>query len=136
MVNQQRRLFWPFVGPALILYGVVFGVPIVLSVLYSFGSVGNSGATADRHLRPLCRGVQGSFLLELGQEHADLRGREHRRDVHSGRFYRVVPRPGGPAAAVFRVLVFAPVVVSVLVASLAWKFLLNPSWGLVNHQIA
>jgi ABC-type sugar transport system permease subunit len=35
----------------------------------------------------------------------------------------------------FRVLVFAPVVMSSLVVSLIWKFIYNPNWGLLNQTL-
>lgn len=130
--QQQRRLFWPFVAPALVLYALVFLVPIVLSVLYSFGSVGSSG-------QPHITGF--SHYADAFQDHFFWRSVKNTL-IYAGESTVVMFIPALFVAwclsqvirlrRFFRVVVFAPVVVSVLVASLAWKFLLNPSWGLID----
>jgi ABC-type sugar transport system permease subunit len=134
-LRAQRRVFWPFLLPALILFAAVFVGPIVLNVLYSFGSVGSSG-------QPQLTGVSHySDALHDRQFLSALRNTL----VYSAESTVILFVPAVFLAwclaqirvlrRFFRVVVFAPVVISVLVASLVWKFLLDPSWGLLNTTL-
>lgn len=130
--RAQRRIFWPFLLPALILFVVVFLGPMLLSVLYSFGSVGSSG---QPHLEGL-----GHYREAFGDRTfwSSLKNTL----IYSAESTVILFIPAIVLAwclaqvrrwrRFFRVLVFAPVVVSVLVASLVWKFLLNPTWGFID----
>jgi ABC-type sugar transport system permease subunit len=128
-VRAQRRLFWPFVVPALVLFVIVFIGPIVLSVLYSFGDVGSSGQPLLRNLDHY-RHAFGDRVFWSSLKNTL---------IYSAESTIVLFVPAIFLAwclaqvrrwrRFFRVVVFAPVVISVLVASLVWKFLLNPTFG-------
>jgi ABC-type sugar transport system permease subunit len=130
--RAQRRLFWPFLIPALVLFAGVFLGPIVLNVLYSFGDVGSSG-------QPQITGL--SHYGDAFGDHVFWSSLEHTL-IYAGESTVILFVPALFLAwclaqvsrwrRFFRVMVFAPVVVSILVASLVWKFLLNPTWGLVD----
>ena len=127
--RAQRRLFWPFLLPALVLFAAVFLGPIVLNILYSFGSVGSSGqpqlsgtahyaqALSDHQFwstlkNTLIYSVESTIVLFVPAVFLAWCLAQ----------VRVLRR-------FFRVVLFAPVTISMLVASLVWKFLLNPTWG-------
>lgn len=130
--RAQRRLFWPFLIPSLVLFAGVFLGPIVLNVLYSFGDVGSSG-------QPQIKGL--SHYGDAFGDHVFWSSLEHTL-IYAGESTVILFVPAVFLAwclaqvrrwrRFFRVMVFAPVVVSILVASLVWKFLLNPTWGLVD----
>lgn len=132
LARAQRRLFWPFLIPALVLFAGVFLGPIVLNVLYSFGDVGASG-------QPQITGL--SHYGDAFGDDVFWSSLEHTL-IYAGESTVILFVPALFLAwclaqvrrwrRFFRVMVFAPVVVSILVASLVWKFLLNPTWGLVD----
>lgn len=130
--RAQQRLLWPFLLPAVILFAAVFLGPIVLSILYSFGGVGSSG-------QPELHGLN-HWSAALGDQHfwSSLKNTV----IFAGESTVILFLPAIFLAwclsrvrrlqRFYRIMVFAPVVVSMLVASLIWKFLLNPSWGFVD----
>lgn len=128
----RRRLFWPFVLPAFALYTIVLFLPMVQTVFYSFTDrslkaasrfVGLKNYTAAFHdpffwmsmRHTLVYTVLSLFMLFIP---ALFLAWSLAQPIRFKRFFRAV--------------IFAPVVVSVLVTSLIWKFLLNPNWGLLN----
>jgi len=128
----RKRLFWPFILPAIIIYTIVLIVPMVQTILYSF---------TDRSLK-----TSYSFVGMTNYVHA----------IHDPFFWASLQHTlvytflslimlFVPALFLawclaqplrmkrfFRIIIFTPVVLSVLVTSLIWKFFLNPNWGLLN----
>lgn len=130
--REQRRFFWLFVCPAIALYGLVFGAPIAGTVIYSFAKVGPRGDLSFRGLENYGAALGDAFFWS-SLLHSLVFTLESTillfipglfiawclsQPIRFRRFYRVV--------------VFAPVVLSVLVASLVWRFIFNPTWGLLN----
>jgi ABC-type sugar transport system permease subunit len=130
--RSRRRLFWPFVLPALLLYLVVLIVPMLRTIYFSFTDVTQAATyhfvglsnyrhalhdpffwAAMRHTVVFTL-VGGALLFGPGLFMAWSLSQP----IRLRRFYRTV--------------IFAPVVMSVLVAALLWKFLLDPNWGLIN----
>ncbi|MEJ3658091.1 sugar ABC transporter permease [Actinomycetes bacterium KLBMP 9759] len=134
--RAQRRIVVPFLLPASLLLAVFFLYPLARTVQLSFSEFTRTGRQRFVGLSQYAELVgDDRFLASLG--HAV-----------------VLALAGGcmlfpPAVAiawafhqrlhgerVFRFLIFAPVVLSVAVVSLMWKFILHPTLGLVNPVFA
>ncbi|MEU8202037.1 sugar ABC transporter permease [Streptosporangium sp. NPDC049046] len=131
----QRRIIVPFLLPALALLGVFFLYPLVKTVdlsLHEFSRTGTMRFVGIDQYRLLVddpaffNSLKNTFLLTL---------------IGSGMLFP-------PAMAIawalsqrihgerfFRFVVFAPVVLSVAVVSLMWKFLYHPTLGLINPAL-
>lgn len=131
----QRRIIVPFLLPALALLGVFFVYPLVRTVGISMNEYSRTGrstfAGIDQYQRLIEDTGYGNALVNTF----------------------VMTFVGGcmlfpPAVAIawalnqrihgerlFRFAVFAPVVLSVAVVSLMWKFLLHPTLGLINPAL-
>ena len=131
--KARQRLVLPFLLPQLILYLLFTFVPLVLTILYSFTNwegLGNSwqvvGLANFRFIVTdglFLNAVKNSFylmvvggvllfvpaLIMAWSLHQPIRGK---------RF--------------FRFIILAPVVMSVSVAGLLWKWMYNPTFGLIN----
>jgi ABC-type sugar transport system permease subunit len=129
---HRRRHLWLFVSPCLALYALVFLLPIGLVILYSFGEVGASGS-------PQLSGV--SHYTEALDDPVFWHALKNTL-VYSIESTVVLFVPAVFFAwclanvsrfrRFYRVAVFAPVVISQLVAAVVWTFLLNPTWGPLN----
>lgn len=133
--SAQRRIIIPFLLPALALLGVFFLYPLIRTAEISANEYSRTGkatfAGIDQYQRLLEDSAYGNALLNTF----------------------VLTFVGGcmlfpPAVAIawalnqrihgerlFRFLVFAPVVLSVAIVSLMWKFLLHPTLGLLNPAL-
>ncbi|MET8053059.1 sugar ABC transporter permease [Streptosporangium sp. NPDC005286] len=131
----QRRIIIPFLIPALALLGVFFLYPLIKTVdlsLNEFSRTGTMRFVGLDQYRLLAgdpaffNSLKNTFLLTL---------------IGSGMLFP-------PAMAIawalsqrihgerfFRFVVFAPVVLSVAVVSLMWKFLYHPTLGLINPAL-
>ncbi|MBB4704149.1 carbohydrate ABC transporter permease [Sphaerisporangium siamense] len=131
----QRRIIIPFLIPALALLGVFFLYPLVKTVdlsLNEFSRTGTMRFVGLDQYRLLAgdpdffNSLKNTFLITL---------------IGSGMLFP-------PAMAIawalsqrihgerfFRFVVFAPVVLSVAVVSLMWKFLYHPTLGLINPAL-
>ncbi|MGW0593213.1 carbohydrate ABC transporter permease [Streptosporangium sp. NPDC002607] len=131
----QRRIIIPFLIPALALLGVFFLYPLIKTVdlsLNEFSRTGTMRFVGLDQYRLLTgdpaffNSLKNTFLLTL---------------IGSGMLFP-------PAMAIawalsqrihgerfFRFVVFAPVVLSVAVVSLMWKFLYHPTLGLINPAL-
>lgn len=131
----QRRIIIPFLTPALVLLGVFFLYPLIKTVdlsLNEFSRTGTMRFVGIDQYRLLAgdpaffNSLKNTFLLTL---------------IGSGMLFP-------PAIAIawalsqrihgerfFRFVVFAPVVLSVAVVSLMWKFLYHPTLGLINPAL-
>ncbi|MEV4378363.1 sugar ABC transporter permease [Streptosporangium sp. NPDC049644] len=131
----QRRIIIPFLIPALALLGIFFLYPLIKTVdlsLNEFSRTGTMRFVGIDQYRLLTgdpaffNSLKNTFLLTL---------------IGSGMLFP-------PAMAIawalsqrihgerfFRFVVFAPVVLSVAVVSLMWKFLYHPTLGLINPTL-
>ncbi|GAA0830928.1 carbohydrate ABC transporter permease [Streptosporangium amethystogenes subsp. fukuiense] len=131
----QRRIIIPFLLPALALLGIFFLYPLIKTVdlsLNEFSRTGTMRFVGIDQYRLLTgdpaffNSLKNTFLLTL---------------IGSGMLFP-------PAMAIawalsqrihgerfFRFVVFAPVVLSVAVVSLMWKFLYHPTLGLINPTL-
>src|SRR5688572_9495474 len=131
--RARRRLILPFIAPQLILYVLVMFVPLVLTVYYAFTDWQGHGNPISfaglRNFRILVRDdnfhnavrnsveltVLGGVLLFVPALfmawalHQPIRGRRG-----------------------FQFVILAPVVIAASVAGLIWKWIYNPSQGLIN----
>lgn len=131
----QRRIIIPFLLPALLLLGVFFLYPLVRTVdisLMEFTRTGRSHyvgvenygrALADPGYR---NGLRNTVLLTLvggGMlfPPAVAMAWALNQRIHGERF--------------FRFIVFAPVVLSVAVVALMWKFIYHPTLGLISPAL-
>ncbi|ONI81588.1 hypothetical protein ALI144C_20010 [Actinosynnema sp. ALI-1.44] len=132
----QRRIVIPFLLPAVALLGVFFLYPLGSTVVLSFNEFSRTGMSRFVGLEQYQRlfgdpdyggALANTFLITL------IGG------------CMLFP----PAVAIawalnqrlrgerfFRFVVFAPVVLSVAIVSLLWKFLLHPTLGLINPALA
>lgn len=133
MLNRfRRRLFLPFIAPAALLYSAVFIWPMIQTVITALTNQTN---------RPTHRFVGlTNFANVLDDPHFWMALKNSVSYMVVGGLLNFLP---GLFLAwclsqpirfkrFYRMIVFAPVVISVLVTSLLWKFLLNPNWGLLN----
>lgn len=128
----RRRLFWPFVLPAIVLYTVVLMIPMVQTIFYSF---------TNRSLNATYQVVGMKNYIDAFHDPFFWNAMEHTL-AYAVMSLLMLFIPALFLAwclaqrimfkRFFRVVIFAPVVVSVLVASLVWKYLLDPNWGLLN----
>ncbi|GAA2633475.1 sugar ABC transporter permease [Dactylosporangium fulvum] len=131
----QRRIIIPFLMPALALLGVFFLYPLIKTVDLSLNEFTRTGAMKfvgiDQY-RLLAsdptffNSLKNTFLITLigscmlfPPAMAIAWALSQR--IHGERFFRFV--------------VFAPVVLSVAVVSLMWKFLYHPTLGLINPAL-
>ncbi|ALG10646.1 carbohydrate ABC transporter permease [Kibdelosporangium phytohabitans] len=132
----QRRIVIPFLLPALALLGVFFLYPLGNTVVLSLNEFSRTGAYKfvglEQYQRLLGDPDYGGALVNTF----------------------MITFIGGcmlfpPAVAIawalnqrirgerfFRFVVFAPVVLSVAIVALLWKFLLHPTLGLINPALA
>ncbi|WP_433359145.1 carbohydrate ABC transporter permease [Streptosporangium sp. CA-115845] len=131
----QRRIIIPFLLPALALLGVFFLYPLIKTVdlsLNEFSRTGTMRFVGIDQYRLLTgdpaffNSLKNTFLLTLigsamlfPPAMAIAWALSQR--IHGERFFRFV--------------VFAPVVLSVAVVSLMWKFLYHPTLGLINPAL-
>lgn len=131
----QRRIIIPFLLPALALLGVFFVYPLVRTIgisLSEFSRTGRSTFAGLANYQQLFgdpayyNALQNTFMLTFvggcmlfPPAVAIAWGLSQR--LHGERF--------------FRFIVFAPIVLSVAVVSLLWKFLYHPTLGLINPAL-
>ncbi|WP_326640366.1 sugar ABC transporter permease [Streptosporangium sp. NBC_01755] len=131
----QRRIIIPFLIPALALLGVFFLYPLVKTVdlsLNEFSRTGTMRFVGIEQYRLLAgdpaffNSLKNTFLITIigscmlfPPAMAIAWALSQR--IHGERFFRFV--------------VFAPVVLSVAVVSLMWKFLYHPTLGLINPAL-
>lgn len=133
--KAQLRIVVPFLLPALVLLGTFFGYPLVRTVGISLNEFSRTGRAVfaglsqyERLLSDSAYGnaLQNTFLMTfigacmLFPVAIAVAWALNQR-IHGERFFRFV--------------VFAPVVLSVAVVSLLWKFLLHPTVGLINPAL-
>jgi raffinose/stachyose/melibiose transport system permease protein len=133
--KAQRRIVVPFLLPALVLLGTFFGYPLVRTVGISLQEFSRTGRATFAGLAQYQRlfadpdfgnALWNTFVLTfvggclLFPPAVALAWALSQR-IRGERFFRFV--------------VFAPVVLSVAVVSLLWKFLLHPTLGLIDPAL-
>lgn len=131
----QRRIVVPFLLPALALLGVFFVYPLVRTIVISLSEYSRTGLA----------------VFVGGDNYAELFGDPDYFNALKNTF--LLAFIGGcmlfpPAVAIawalsqrlhgerfFRFVVFAPVVLSVAIVSLMWKFLYHPTLGLIDPAL-
>jgi len=126
---------WLFLAPGLVVFGFAVLLPMVLTIGYSFTDWNGFGAMTfvglDNYARAASDAVfRGSFVhvvlyiaatlvLEVG--------------VGLGLAGLVSMRPG---RLWFRVAIFTPVMLPLVVVAVLWAFVYNPDFGLINGALA
>lgn len=133
--SAQRRIIIPFLLPALVLLAVFFLYPLIRTVEISMSEFSRTGlstfAGLDQYRELLEDPDYGNALVNtfmitfvggcmLFPPAVAIAWALNQR-IHGERFFRFV--------------VFAPVVLSVAIVSLMWKFLLHPTLGLINPTL-
>ncbi|MFC5650571.1 carbohydrate ABC transporter permease [Paenibacillus solisilvae] len=128
----RRRLFWPLVLPAAILYVLVLIIPMVQTLLYSFTNRSMESSFQFVGLKNYINAFNDPYFFSA-LKHTFIYAFVSLillfvpalflawclgKPIRFKRFYRIV--------------IFAPEVLSILVTSLVWKFMLHPNWGLIN----
>ncbi|WP_152360731.1 carbohydrate ABC transporter permease [Microlunatus speluncae] len=134
--KAQRRIIIPFLLPALVLLGTFFLYPLGRTVVISLSEYSRTG-------RSKLVGIE-NYLAVFGDG-------QYLTSLRNAILLAVI---GGcmlfpPAIAVawafhhrlrgeriFRFLIFSPVVLSVAVVALMWKFIFHPTLGLINPAFA
>ena len=127
---------YAFVAPALLVFGFAVLVPLVVTVGYSFTEWDGFGEMtwvgADNYLRaardPIFR---DSFLHVLGYIGATIVLEVM---VGLGLAGLLTSRP--KRSVWFRVAIFTPVMLPLVVVAVLWSFVYNPDFGLVNAALA
>lgn len=131
--QARRRLILPFILPQLILYVLVMLVPLVLTVYYGFTNWQGHGNPKT------WIGLQNyDVLLKDGNFHNAVEN-SIRLTVIGG-FLLFIPalsiawalQQPLKAKRFFSFVILAPVVIAASVAGLIWKWIYNPSQGLLN----
>jgi ABC-type sugar transport system permease subunit len=131
--QARRRLILPFILPQLVLYVVVMFVPLILTVYYGFTNWQGHGNPRT------WVGLQNyDVLLQDGNFHNAIEN-SFRLAVFGG-FMLFVPalaiawalQQPLRAKRFFSFVILAPVVIAASVAGLIWKWIYNPSQGLLN----
>jgi ABC-type sugar transport system permease subunit len=131
----QRRIIIPFLLPALLLLGVFFLYPLVRTVDISFTDWSRTGSYTyvgiDNYTRVIddpgyLNALKNAFLFTLVGgcmlfPVAIAIAWALNQRIHGERFFRFV--------------VFAPVVLSVAVVALLWKFVYHPTLGLIDPAL-
>ena len=141
MTGRRSIAAWMFAGPALVMLGLFFFVPVLLAFalsltnfdLYSLADYGNTEFVGFANYAELVRtplfwkalgntvyfvvvGVPLSIALSLG---AALL-------LHGGI---------GRLAGLFRTALFAPVVTTLVAVAVIWRYLLHTRYGFINHLL-
>ncbi|CAN5739253.1 sugar ABC transporter permease [soil metagenome] len=131
--QARRRLILPFILPQLILYVVVMLIPLTLTVYYGFTNWQGHG-----NPRTWVGFQNFDVLLQDGNFHNAIENSF--RLTAFGGFLLFVPalaiawalQQPLRAKRMFSFLILAPVVIAASVAGLIWKWIYNPSQGLLN----
>jgi len=134
--KARRRLIIPFLLPAFIIYTVLEFVPLVLTVFYSFTNW--VGAGLDRPWYGLTNYLLASLdpqVLNAAKNTALF--------AISGAVAAFVPAlfiswaltQKVKLKALYRYIIIAPVLLSVVAVALLWKLLYNPVFGPINNLL-
>lgn len=131
--RARRRLIVPFIAPQFVLYVLVMFVPLVLTVYYGFTDwQGNGNAISYAGLRNYRVILKDSNFHNAIVNSAKL--------TLIGGVFLFLPalfmawslQQPLKGRKVFSFIILAPVVIAASVAGLIWKWIYNPSQGLIN----
>ncbi len=135
--TAQRRIILPFLLPAALLLSVFFLYPLVRTVGISMSDWTRTGASKYVGGRQLHGAARRPGLSAVAEEHLPARLRRRLHAVPAGSGDRLGAEPADcRGERFFRFLIFAPVVLSVAVVALMWKFIFHPTLGLINPAMA
>ena len=131
--RARRRLILPFIAPQLVLYTLVVFVPLLLTVYYGF-------TDWEGHGRPVSfAGLRQFRVLIRDDNFRNAIGNSAKLTLIGGVLLFV------PALLMawslqqpirwrrgFQFVILAPIVIAASVAGLIWKWIYNPSQGLIN----
>jgi raffinose/stachyose/melibiose transport system permease protein len=125
-----------FVGPALAVFGFAVLLPMLVTVGYSFTEWNGFGPMTfvglDNYLHAAGDAVfRDSFVHVLGYIAATLV-----LEVAIGLGLAGLVSSRSRGALWFRVAIFTPVMLPIVVVAILWKFVYNPDFGLVNAGLA
>ena len=131
--QARRRLIIPFVAPQLILYVLVMLVPVFLTIYYGFTDWQGHGNPIE------FAGLKNYRVLVKDNNFHNAVENSIRLTVIGG-FLLFIPALGIAWALqqklfgkrAFSFIILAPVVIAASVAGLIWKWIYNPSQGLLN----
>ncbi|HLX27662.1 MAG TPA: sugar ABC transporter permease [Casimicrobiaceae bacterium] len=138
---RQRRAAWWFVGPALVVIGVFFFVPVVAALAMSLTDF-DIYALADLHnlrivglsnyiellQRPLFwKALGNTFYFVVAGVPLSLGASLGTALLLNSPFARLQP--------FFRTALFAPVVTTVVAVAVIWRYLLGTRYGLLNYAL-
>lgn len=133
---SNKLVIFSLVIPGILLFVLAILAPVCLSIYYgftdytgigSFNFVGWENYKALLHDAAFGTALKNSFLLAVGTiliQHPIVM-------VTAA----VLDKLGGKAEGFFRCVYFIPNVISVAVIAYLWKFIFNPSFGLLNNII-
>ncbi|WP_045737851.1 sugar ABC transporter permease [Xanthomonas sp. MUS 060] len=141
-MKRGSMVGWLFAGPALMVIGVFFGVPVLSALVLSLTDF-DLYALADRHN---LRFVGVGNYLEL------LQTPMFWKSLWNTTYFVIVGVPlsiatslgaalllNAPVArckALLRTALFAPVVTTLVAVAVIWRYLFHTSYGLVNYALA
>jgi multiple sugar transport system permease protein len=135
-IKFQDRIFVPLtIVPTMLASALVFGIPLVFSLLLSFqgwtidsalfgGRFVGLSNYQDLFSDPLFR---SSLMLTIAYTLATVTG-----ELVLGLGVALLLNSRVPLVRVFRTALIIPMMITPIVAALTWKLLLDPSYGLVN----
>ncbi|WP_438753911.1 carbohydrate ABC transporter permease [Pararhizobium sp. O133] len=135
-IKFQDRIFVPLtIVPTMLASALVFGIPLVFSLLLSFqgwtidsalfgGRFVGLSNYQDLFSDPLFR---SSLMLTIAYTLATVTG-----ELVLGLGVALLLNSRVPFVRVFRTALIIPMMITPIVAALTWKLLLDPSYGLVN----
>lgn len=131
--QERRRLIIPFIAPQLILYVLVLLVPVFLTIYYGFTDWQGHGNPIE------FVGLKNYRILVKDSNFHNAIGNSLQLTLIGG-FLLFVPalaiawalQQKLRAKRLFSFVILAPVVIAASVAGLIWKWVYNPSQGLLN----
>ena len=139
--KRKQRAAWIFLGPALVLIGLFFVLPILAGLLLSFTDFDLYAIGAPRTARFVGLSNYGSLLGSA----------EFWQALRNTLYFVVV---GGPLTVavslgaalllnlpriklrgLFRTIYFAPVVTTLVAVAIVWRYLYHPHYGILNYLL-
>ena len=134
--SARRRLILPFIAPQLVLYILVMFVPLVLTVYYGF-------TDWQGHGRPIKFAGLRNFRILIRDDNFHNAIENSVKLTLIGGVMLFIPalymawsfQQPMRGRKVFSFVVLAPIVIAASVAGLIWKWIYNPTQGLINPAL-
>jgi raffinose/stachyose/melibiose transport system permease protein len=130
-----------FLLPGLLLFLVIIIIPFIINIAYSFTEWSGAGPSTfvgfDNYVRAVTDGKFWiSFYNNLLLIVAMVIVPTILGIVLAIMLFEVLKKgPLRRAAGVFRACLYVPQIIAIVVSAVAWKWLLNPSWGALNYLL-